>query len=229
MGTRIASIKDFSASEYGRKILLMLFSGSVFLLIFLKLAEDLLANELATFDKVAIQIVRGFENPFLTIVMKSFTFMGSPQAVITITLVVMYFVLRRKKHYLEGFFFLMALLGGWGLEALFKSIFHRVRPGINRLIDITGYSFPSGHATVGFAFYGMLAYLLYINLKNRRARILIPFLILVMVFFIGISRIYLGVHYPSDVIAGFATGGLVLSGSILGLHATEHYRDRGKV
>ena len=139
----------------------------------------------------------------------------------------MYFVLRRKTHYLEGFFFLMALLGGWGLEALFKSIFHRVRPGIDRLIDITGYSFPSGHATVGFAFYGMLAYLLYLNLKNRWARILISFLILIMVFFIGVSRIYLGVHYPSDVIAGFATGGLALSASILGLHATEHHR--GKV
>ena len=76
MGTRIARIKDFSASEYGRKILLMVFSGSVFLLIFLKLAEDLLANELTTFDKVAILFVRGFENPFLTIVMKIFTFMG---------------------------------------------------------------------------------------------------------------------------------------------------------
>ena len=94
-----------------------------------------------------------------------------------------------------------------GLSALvnfiLKQILQRPRPIEHRIIDETGYSLPSGHSMVSMAFYGFLIYLIYKNVKNRYLKIILIFLLSTLIISIGISRIYLGVHYTSDVIAGF--------------------------
>ena len=89
------------------------------------------------------------------------------------------------------------------LNQLFKFIFERPRPTEYRIITETGYSFPSGHSMVSMAFYGFIIYLIYKKVNNKYIKWLVISILSLLIVSIGISRIYLGVHYTSDVLAGF--------------------------
>jgi undecaprenyl-diphosphatase len=90
----------------------------------------------------------------------------------------------------------------------FKISFERIRPEFERLIEINGYSFPSGHAMISIAFFGMLSYLLVQNYKILHSyKELVYGLTVLFVFLVGFSRVYLGVHYPTDVLGGYLAGG----------------------
>jgi undecaprenyl-diphosphatase len=90
------------------------------------------------------------------------------------------------------------------LNQVLKRIIRRPRPtGIN-LIKENGFSFPSGHSMVSMAFYGVLIYLINKSKLNKETKLLLSLLLSILILFIGISRIYLGVHYASDVLAGFS-------------------------
>ena len=84
-----------------------------------------------------------------------------------------------------------------------KHIVQRERPNINRLIPEKGYSFPSGHSMMSMAFYGMLIFLIFKYVKNTALKWTLIVILTILLSTIGITRIYLGVHYPSDVIGGF--------------------------
>ncbi len=109
-----------------------------------------------------------------------------------------------------------------GLSALvnyiLKLILKRPRPTENLLMIESGYSFPSGHSMVSMAFYGFLIYLTYKNIKNKYLKFAIITLLTMLIICIGVSRIYLGVHYTSDVIAGFLVGIIYL---VLFIHITK--------
>ncbi|SDM79874.1 undecaprenyl-diphosphatase [Fictibacillus solisalsi] len=91
-----------------------------------------------------------------------------------------------------------------------KDVYERERPSFHQLVEIGGYSFPSGHAMISAGFFGLLFYFLAINVKRTWARRLIAALGSLYILLVGLSRIYLGVHYPSDVVAGFLAGGSLL-------------------
>ena len=101
----------------------------------------------------------------------------------------------------------ITILANLGISAilnnLLKIIIQRPRPIEHRLIEETGYSFPSGHSMISMAFYGYLAYLTYKYIKNKNLKYTIIILLNILILSIGISRIFLGVHYTSDVLAGF--------------------------
>ena len=100
----------------------------------------------------------------------------------------------------------MDLLGVTIINNLLKVIIARDRPNINRLVTETGYSFPSGHSITSMVFYGYLIYLIYKYIDTKKIKILLIIILSLLIVTIGFTRIYLGVHYTSDVIGGFLLG-----------------------
>lgn len=170
---------------------------------FALMAYNVSVNEGLYFDKIIIHIVQGWEEPGLTAIMKFFTTIGSTKVMIVFALFIMFFLYKVLHHRSELLLFIIVIIGSPLLNEFLKQVFQRVRPEMHRLIDIGGYSFPSGHAMNAFTFYGILTFLLWRHIsgkKGRRTLILGSSLLICM---IGLSRVYLGVHYPSDIIGGY--------------------------
>ena len=124
------------------------------------------------------------------------------------TCVILLIVLKNKRN---AMFILFNLCLSVLINETFKSMFMRTRPvGIN-LINETGFSFPSGHSMVSLAFYGFVAFLLLKCVKKRLWKALIIVMLCIVIFMIGFSRLYLGVHYLSDIIAGFLLASIYLT------------------
>ena len=113
-------------------------------------------------------------------------------------------ILKNKKQTL---FVGINLISSATINTILKMIFQRERP-LEMIINETGYSYPSGHSFVSIAFYGFILYLILTKTNKKSQKYIITSLLSFLILTIGISRIYLGVHYPSDVIGGF-TGGLI--------------------
>jgi len=151
-----------------------------------------------------------------TDVMSFFTFLGTHYFLIPANLLLaVFFLIRKEKWY--SIKVPVISLSSLLLMFVLKQFFHRERPLVPLLQAAKGMSFPSGHALMSATFYGMLIYLTWKNAKNENVRNIIIAALLLLIFLIGLSRIYLRVHYPTDVIAGFCLGliWLVLSLSIL--------------
>ncbi|MGG0480645.1 phosphatase PAP2 family protein [Priestia megaterium] len=168
-------------------------------------------SRIVAFDQDVISFIQGFESPLLTTIMKFFTFIGSTPAVAIISILSLFFLYKVLKHRTELILFIAIIMGSPILNGLLKLLFHRVRPNFHRLIEINGYSFPSGHAMSAFAVYGILSFLLWRHIPTRLGRTCLLSVSTVMILAIGVSRIYLGVHYPSDVIGGYFASGCWLA------------------
>lgn len=171
-------------------------------------------KKIAQFDSSIISSIQGLESPGLTGIMKFFTFIGSGKAVAVIGLIVLFVLYKFLHHRKELILFLWAVIGTSLVNEVLKTIFHRARPTIHRIVEANGYSFPSGHSMTAFSLYGILAFLLWRHLSTSLSRGLLLIFSFVMIMMIGISRIYLGVHYPSDVLGGFLASGCLLFVSI---------------
>ena len=202
-----------------------LFISVVLLAIFAKLSEDLLYHELGTFDRVVGEFIRGFATPSLTKAAIIITNLGSAYIEIGLMFVVGAFLLFRLKHTWETVLLAISFSGAWVLNTILKELFHRARPDIVHLVKAGGYSFPSGHAMVAASFYGVIGYILWLNRRNRsKPSWYIVVITLAFIIGIGISRIYLGVHFASDVIAGYAAGGVWAIACIVGLKEIRDYK-----
>lgn len=172
----------------------------VSLVIFSLILYDVFKKEIIFYDYLAHNfLVKILRNDILTIIMKFITNLGSGLVLVLISLTI--FVIVKDKR--KGISVIINLLLITVINLLLKIIIQRPRPdGFNIIIE-TGYSFPSGHSMMSTAFYGFLIYLLYKNIKNKVLKNIICITLFVIILLIGISRIYLGVHYASDVIGGF--------------------------
>ncbi|MBP1761073.1 MAG: phosphoesterase PA-phosphatase related protein [Firmicutes bacterium] len=195
-----------------------------FLWLFAGLAEDVLEKETGLFDQTITAAITMFRSPFMTKLMELITAMGSLTITIFLTIIMGGYLLA-KKYYYDAGILIIALSGASILNWMLKLAFHRSRPMLG-LITASGYSFPSGHAMVSLVFYGMLIYLLWIRYGRSGRAYLVSFFLALLIFVIGISRIYLGVHYPSDVLAGFAAGGFWLTGCVTGYQTLRQGRLR---
>ncbi|MHB1041213.1 MAG: phosphatase PAP2 family protein, partial [Eubacteriales bacterium] len=149
-----------------------------------------------------------FSTPVLDSAMLFFTFLGSVKFYIVVFPVTLS-VLARWKRWRELAGMCGAFGGALALNELLKHSFHRIRPNLY-LIKETGYSFPSGHAMISLVFYGMLIYFVFCHAHFRRWRSILLALAVFLTLAIGFSRIYLGVHYPSDVLGSYLAGFLWL-------------------
>jgi undecaprenyl-diphosphatase len=145
-------------------------------------------------------------NPSLTLAMRFITESGSTMAVIILCLSLFLFTITRKEWAIPvASTVIVTSLS----NVILKSLFSRERPNILQLIYEPDYSFPSGHAMINMAFYTMIFLIANKAVKNKKLRIGISVLCVILPIIIGISRIYLGVHYASDVIAGWMLGFII--------------------
>ena len=171
-------------------------------------------HKIVQFDQYVISFIQGFESPTLTSIMKFFTYVGSFNIVFGIFVIVAFFLYFVLKHRSELLLFATVVIGTPIINQVLKQFFHRVRPDLHRLIEIGGYSFPSGHAMNALAVYGILSFLLWRHIPSRLWRTTLIIISTIIVLMIGTSRIYLGVHYPSDIISGYFASGFWLAISI---------------
>lgn len=186
-------IKNIIKNNYKFIILL------ICLILFLALAEDVFNKDIMKGDIIGYNIIKSFINSSNTQVMKVITWFGSATCLITLTILLFIILKNKRTGFLIGINLVIATI----LNQLLKFVLQRPRPVDYRLIDETGYSFPSGHSMVSMAFYGYLIYLIYKSNFNKYVKITLMTILALLILFIGISRIYLGVHYTSDVVAGF--------------------------
>jgi membrane-associated phospholipid phosphatase len=141
-----------------------------------------------------------------TDVLRAVTQLGGATVLLAVTIVAA-LVLLLKRRIAHAALMGAALVGGEGLNMALKAAFERPRPSFSEpLATAAGYSFPSGHAMVALTVYGALAFVTATSVKSRRARVLIPVAAAALVLAIGFSRLYLGVHYVSDVVAAYGAG-----------------------
>lgn len=169
------------------------------------------ANQIVRFDSYIISLIQGTEAGWLTRIMKFFTYIGTIRFIAILSIFVLFFLFKVLKHRLEILIYLAVVFSTPLLNRLLKLYFERARPDMHRLIEIGGYSFPSGHAMNAFSFYGILAFLVWRHVSTSSGRTAVILISSLMIAAIGASRIYLGVHYPSDVIGGYLASGLWIS------------------
>ena len=190
----IGKIKEFIVKNLKWIILFICLIG------FCALAEDVFNKEIMKGDIIGYKIISTFLiSDFATPIAKFITNFGGAIFLVIAT-ITLFIVIKNKKI---GISILSNLAIVTVLNQLIKRILQRPRPTEYRIIEETGYSFPSGHSMVSMAFYGYLIYLIYKYVKNKYVKWISIILLSLLICLIGISRIYLGVHYTSDVLGGF--------------------------
>lgn len=184
-------------------LLLGLATAIAALIFFSWLTDEVLEGETRHFDEVTRAAVHQLASPLLTAIMRGFSFVGSTISLtLATTFVVIRFVMRKLGR--EAKLFAVTMIGAALLNATLKLTFKRARPEpfFNLTLPET-YSFPSGHSLMSACFFGALAAILTARIKSKRVRVAIWIVSALMFLIIGFSRIYLGVHHTTDVIAGF--------------------------
>ncbi len=194
---KINKLKNFLKKHY--KIIIVF----ICLILTLEIVYDLFAKEVMLKDILGYKFISKYLINDTTLpVAKFITNFGGAWWLISLSIIslVLFIILKNK---LIGFFIILNLAISGFLNQLLKNIVQRPRPTEYRLIDESGYSFPSGHSMVSAAFYGLFIYLIFKNVKNKYIKWGAISLLSILIILIGASRIYLGVHYTSDVLAGF--------------------------
>ncbi|MDR9854432.1 phosphatase PAP2 family protein [Paenibacillus sp. VCA1] len=184
-------------------IKIALIAGLVFGVLFIAVTLLIVTGRIAPFDDAVIAAVQGMENDRLTSVMKFFTLLGSSLMAVILSVAAFLFLMIVLKHRRELLMFVVAVGGSEFWNVLLKNLVQRARPNMHRLIEISGYSFPSGHSMGAFSLYGAFAFLLWRHIPAFAGKIAMIVVGVALTLMIGISRIYLGVHYPSDVLGGY--------------------------
>lgn len=202
----------------------VLLSGAVVLFVYLVRRVFVLQNN--RFDEKVFRALEPYVSDTNNRLMQGITFLGKHEFLIPANIALILWFLLVRKHRWYSIRVPAVALSSLGLMFLLKNVFNRPRPGIPLLEEARGLSFPSGHALMSVTFYGLLIYAVYHLWKNNTAKWSMISFLVVLIFLIGFSRIYLRVHYTSDVLAGFAVGFLWLVLALQLLSYMERYSRR---
>ncbi len=194
-------------------LLLIVFIGALTAFIFI--AHMIFKNHKSDFDLHVFEFLSGFVNDVNTSLMQVFSFFGAHSFLIPANLLLIAYFLFLKKRRWYSINIPVISISSLLLMFSLKYLFHRTRPVTPLLQEARGYSFPSGHALISFTFYGLLIYLVWLHVKDARLKWLLTIVLALLIFVIGLSRVYLRVHYASDVIAGYCVGFMWLLFSLL--------------
>ena len=181
-------------------------SSVILLVLFTCIVLLVLTNNITWLDEPVYNYIISYESDTLTDIFKVFTFLGSTKFIIIFNILIFVYTIIRKKY--QYLIMLTSSLTSVIFNNIIKIIIERPRPNILRLIAETGYSFPSGHAMISILFYGSIIYIF--NKYRLPFAKLVTFILVILIGGICLSRIYLGVHYVSDVL-----GGMCLATSLL--------------
>jgi undecaprenyl-diphosphatase len=194
------------------KVIILIFIISMVL--FLIILIDLLTiKQITKLDYYIYEKIPKIQIPIITNIMVFITSIANTLQLIILT-IILSAILMIKKKYSNIVLLLISMSIGLLSELLTKNVIQRLRPEFS-LIEVTRFSFPSGHATMSIIFFAILFYSLINETKNKKSNIFLGIIISIIVLLIGFSRIYLGVHWFSDVFGGFLLGIFIISISLL--------------
>jgi len=199
-GTKNKWLKLFSTEFV---ILLLLLIAAI--LIFVYAVDMVFIQKKTTFDEKAFVAVSEYVTPARTSIFRVISFLGKHTFLIPANFLLIFYFLQQKNRWFAIRVGALAL-SSLSLMFLLKLTFQRLRPDVPLLEKVQGFSFPSGHALMSVVFYGLLIYIAWHEIQTRWIKNLTIAFLGVLILLIGFSRIYLRVHYASDVIAGFAVG-----------------------
>ena len=183
------------------------------LVLFAWLGREMLEGDTLRFDDAGRSWVHQFASPSMTRTMTIISHMGS--RVLIVELVLAFILFARLRWRRAAIWLAVTMTGALLLELTLKYAYHRARPIAFFGIVPNSYSFPSGHALTSLCFYGVMAGLLSARIKSLPWRIALWTAAVLLIIAIGLSRIYLGVHYPSDVLAGYLAATVWVSAVIV--------------
>ncbi|WP_410491526.1 phosphatase PAP2 family protein [Bacillus thuringiensis] len=167
------------------------------------------AGGVTVMDTYVRGLVRGLQTESSLIFFSYFTKLGSAIGIVA-TLVISLLVFWKKRYYAAMIVYPMGILITHLVNKGIKEIVKRERPSLNEALDALGYSFPSGHAMLSIMTFGFLTYIIAANLKSVAGKCVTTILMGIVILSIGLSRVILNVHYPTDILAGYCVGGILL-------------------
>jgi len=182
-------------------ILASLGAAALALFLFAWLGNEMLEGDTRHFDQAIREWVHRYASPGMTSAMTAISLLGYNLLIVELVIALAIFAKLRWRR--AALWLTVAMTGSLVLDLVLKYIYHRTRPMAYFVMAPHSYSFPSGHALCSFCFYGVLAGLLSARTKPLAWQLLIWIAATTLVIAIGLSRIYLGVHYPSDIVAGY--------------------------
>ncbi len=194
---------------------------------FYELLDALNEKKLGNFDDAITGWVLRWESPLLTRYFNAITDLGDRVAFAVLSVILFAYFYFRKGNLIFAVQALVVLLIAGALNFWLKDLIARPRPEAAHEFGISTLSFPSGHAMSSIAFYGFLIHLTWRIYKSQLKKVAITTILVLFIISIGLSRVYLQVHYPSDVLAGFAAGGICLIIFIL-IFSYMRFRQRKK-
>lgn len=209
---RLARVERRHPFAAPRRTLVAFGTATAAVIVFVRLGREMVEGDTSKLDTDVALAIHGLDSVVMLDAMRFVTFMGSPFGVVPLALLVLVWSLR-KRDFRASLVLVLVLLMTEVMNEVLKHTFERARPALFQLHQLDSYSFPSGHAMAAAACYGMMGVV--VARLAPKARRLLAIILPALVLMIGYSRIYLGYHWPTDVLAGFAAGSfLLLAGAV---------------
>lgn len=209
------------------QLIVLMSIGTISLELFTELTEEVIYEKsiIEDIDDFIIIQINRFRFTELEEVMILISSLASWQFIIIIS-TILFSILIWKKYYFMAVEICLVTAGSILVNVVLKELFNRPRPEGMHVIEVISSSYPSGHSMTGMAVYGFFIYLVWIIGKDFLLNVIFSILLLLLIVLIGFSRVYLNVHYPSDVAGGFAAGLFWLALCIGIIHTTKYILQR---